>query len=60
MMNLEINLDINIDIVCDADRRETNPLVGLDSKIFTLDEAIRKYSELEYRCGLVLGWDAVP
>ena len=59
MMDLEINFDISIDVICDADRRGTNPLVRFDSKKFTLEDAVEKYSEMEYRRGLVLGWDAV-
>lgn len=53
-----MNLEIKINIVCDADCRRINPQVEQFSQAYTLEDALKSYSEAEYRRGLVLGWDS--
>ena len=49
-------MEIIMFVLCDADLRETNSQVNESSKNCTLGEAIKKYTEWEYRRGLVFGW----
>lgn len=47
----------SIYVTCNADLRKTNSRVEESSREWTLADAVKKYSEWEYRRGLVFGWD---
>ncbi|EGW40501.1 hypothetical protein [Desulfosporosinus sp. OT] len=49
----------SIYVTCDADLRKTNSRVEESSREWTLEDAVKKYSEWEYRRGLVFGWGSV-
>ena len=49
----------SIYVTCDADLRKTNSRVEESSREWTLEDAVKKNSEWEYRRGLVFGWGSV-